>query len=148
VRTPFVVLTDLDAAECALQLIGEWLSVPKHPNLLFRIAVREVESWLIADTKGLSEFFAVPKSMIPSAPDKLEDPKATVVELARRSRSKAIRDRIVPRRKSTAKTGPDYNGCLGSFVRGSWDIQAAKANSPSLARTVDRLLSFRPTWSF
>ncbi|HEX9971235.1 MAG TPA: hypothetical protein VGD14_04115 [bacterium] len=46
--TPFLVLTDLDQVECAPILIKEWLPVPKHPNLLFRVAVREVESWVLA----------------------------------------------------------------------------------------------------
>jgi hypothetical protein len=35
---PFVVLTDLDDAECAPSLINECFPVPKHPNLLFRVA--------------------------------------------------------------------------------------------------------------
>ncbi len=143
---PFVVLTDLDTLECPAKLINDWLPVPKHPNLLFRIAVREVESWLLADPGNLSEFLTVQKALLPTETDALADPKAAIVNLARQSRSKAIRDRIVPRRGSTAKQGPDYNGCLGSFVRGSWDVNAAKGNSPSLAKTVDRLASFSPVW--
>ena len=45
---PFFVLTDLDQTDCPPLLIGKWLSIPKHENLLFRIAVREIESWLLA----------------------------------------------------------------------------------------------------
>ncbi|MDF2210039.1 hypothetical protein L1F28_15070 [Arthrospira platensis NCB002] len=42
----YLVLTDLDKSECPLAIINEWLkSQPKHPNLLFRVAVKEVESW-------------------------------------------------------------------------------------------------------
>lgn len=48
---PFIVLTDLDNTRCAPSLIAEWLTVPKHPNLLFRIAVREVEAWLLSDAR-------------------------------------------------------------------------------------------------
>jgi len=43
---PFVVLTDLDDALCPADLIGEWLTSAPSPNLLFRVAVREVEAWL------------------------------------------------------------------------------------------------------
>ena len=43
---PFVVLTDLES-ECAPNQIREWLPETKHPNFLFRIAVKEVESWLL-----------------------------------------------------------------------------------------------------
>jgi len=143
---PFMVLTDLDTGECPARLIGDWLRVERHPNLLFRIAVREVESWLLADPTNLSEFLGVTATPLQTDTDAIADPKAALVNLARKSRSKTIRDRIVPRKGSTAKQGPDYNGCLVSFVRGRWDIDLAKKNSASLARTVDRLASFNPVW--
>jgi hypothetical protein len=142
---PFIVLTDLDAAECPARLVNEWLQTQAHPNLLFRIAVREVESWLLADPANLSEFLGV-KMVAPTITDAIADPKAAIIDLARKSRSRTIRDRIVPRKGSTAKHGPDYNGCLGWFVRKRWDIDTAKTNSPSLARTLDRLTSFNPVW--
>lgn len=46
--TPFLVLADLDRIECAPKLIRDWLPVEKHPNPVFRVAVREVESWVQA----------------------------------------------------------------------------------------------------
>ena len=49
--TPFLVLTDLEA-ECPPIQIREWLPEPAHQNLLFRIAVKEVESWLLSDRMG------------------------------------------------------------------------------------------------
>jgi hypothetical protein len=143
---PFIVLTDLDRYECPAELINDWLRVPKHRNLLFRVAVREVESWLLADPANFSEFLGVRSSLIPADTDSLPDPKATLVQLARKSRSKTIRGSIVPAKGSTAKQGPDYNGCLCTFIRERWNLEAAKANSPSLARTVDRLSSFVPVW--
>ncbi|MGA3099430.1 MAG: hypothetical protein ABSF25_23500 [Bryobacteraceae bacterium] len=144
---PFIVLTDLDVCECPASLIADWLTAPQHPNLLFRIAVREVESWLLADTVNLSRFLGVPEREMPSDCDNLADPKAEIIELARRSRIRAIRDGIVPKRGSTAKQGPDYNGLLGLFVRGGWDLKAAAAGSPSLARTICRLTVFNPAWT-
>jgi hypothetical protein len=114
---PFVVLTGLDTGGCPPELIADWLPAGKHPNLIFRVAVREVESWLLADPEHLSKFLHVPISLVPRGTDSLADPKATMVDLARRSRSKAIRDRIVPRKGSTAKQGPDYNGCLPAQPR-------------------------------
>jgi hypothetical protein len=144
--TPFVVLTDLDQYLCPAELIADWLPVPKHPNLMFRVAVREVESWLLADPGNLSRFIAVPICAIPLNSDDLPDAKAALVDLGRKSKSKFIRDSIVPRRGSTAKQGPGYNGCLGQFVREQWDINAASAKSPSLARTIKRISSFAPVW--
>jgi hypothetical protein len=141
---PFIVLTDLDDAECPARLIGNWLRENKHPNLLFRIAVHEIESWLLADPAGLSEFFTIKDELIPPNPDAIKDPKATIVRIAQKSRSREVRERIVPRRGSTAKQGPDYNGCLGLFVSNRWNVEAARGNSLSLARTIDRLTSFQP----
>ena len=143
---PFVVLTDLDNRACPAELIDDWLPVAKHPNLLFRIAVREVESWLLADPTNFSDFLGVPKLLIPMTPDDIADPKAAIVNLARKSRLKEIRERIAPKMGSTAKQGPDYSGCLGSFVRKNWNVNAAMATSSSLARTVHRLSSFTPVW--
>ncbi len=143
---PFIVLTDLDNYPCAPELINEWLPAGKHPNLLFRIAVREVEAWLLADANNLSHFLNVKGTFIPAQPDAVVDAKAALIRVASTSRSKAIRDSIMPKRGSTAKQGPDYNGRLGLFVRNHWDVDAAKANSESLSRTLDRLISFRPVW--
>ena len=143
---PFIVLTDLDQHLCATSLIDEWLVEPKQGNLLFRVAVREVEAWLLADTGGLSRYLAVGPNLFPANPESLADPKGTLIEVARKSRSAALRDGIVPKRGSSAKQGPDYNGCLVRFVEELWDINSASTRSPSLARTASRLAAFRPTW--
>ena len=143
---PFVVLADLDAAECPARLIEDWLPGQRHPNLLFRIAVREIESWILADPIHLSEFLKVQKVHAFSNTDSIPDPKAAIVKLADGSRSRTIRECIVPRRGSTAKQGPDYNGCLSRFVRDHWDHDIARRNSPSLRRALERLSSFEPTW--
>lgn len=143
---PFIVLTDLDAYMCPTAQMNDWLKVPKHRNLLFRVAVREVESWLLADSRNLSDFLGVKFSLVPVDTDSLPDPKATLVQLSRKSKLRWVRESIVPVKGSTAKQGPNYNGCLCAFVREQWDLNAAKANSASLARTVDRLSSFAPAW--
>ena len=142
--TPFLVLTDLDNYACPSALMIDWLSAPKHPNLLFRVAVREVESWLLADSANLAGYFGVSIDRIPKNSDTLPDAKAALVDLARRSRFKVIRESIAPARGSTAKQGPAYNSYLGEFVRERWSFTTAKANSPSLARTIMRLESFMP----
>lgn len=143
---PFVVLTDLDRYPCPAALIGDWIPEHRHPNLLLRVAVREIESWLLADPANLSAFLQVNRNVIPPRPDALPDPKAVLVDIASRSRSRDIRRRVVPRRGSTAKQGPDYNACLVGFVHGDWNPAAAVCASPSLARTLVRLGSFKPSW--
>jgi hypothetical protein len=143
---PFVILTDLDRYLCPAALIGDWIPTHQHANLLLRIAVREVESWILADRGNLSAFLRVNPDCIPPAPDTLPDPKAVLVNAAARSRSREIRSRVVPRRGSSAKQGPDYNSCLIEFVYGAWDVGASMGSSPSLTRTVARLLRFTPTY--
>jgi hypothetical protein len=73
------------------------------------------------------------------------DPKATLVAIAAGSRSRTIRQRVVPKRGSTAKQGPEYNSCLVAFVREAWDVHVGVKASPSLARTFERLAQFKPT---
>ena len=141
---PYLVLTDLDTSECAAVLIRQWLNAPKHPNLLFRVAVREVEAWLLGCRESFAAFLGVPKSRIPANVEEIPNPKEFVVNLARRSRKRDIRVAIVPEDGSTARVGPDYNGKLMLFVETSWDPAVAKANSPSLHKTIDTLDQFRP----
>jgi hypothetical protein len=80
-------------------------------------------------------------------PDQIPDPKQSLVNLARRSRRRTLRESIVPRRGSTAPQGPDYNGCLGDFVRNHWNRDSAVGRSPSLGRASGRLMAFEPTWA-
>ena len=57
---PFFVLTDLDTSfNCPPELIANWITGDKNPNLIFRVAVKEVESWLLADGKNFSSFLKV-----------------------------------------------------------------------------------------
>lgn len=144
---PFIVLTDLDNHyRCPAELISDWLAVPLHENLLFRIAVREVESWILADKKNLAGFLSVPVTTIPDDVELLADPKTVLIGIARKSSARAVRDRIVPRQGSTATVGPDYNGCLIEFVRSNWSPTNAAAHAPSLARALARFAEFHPVW--
>lgn len=142
--TPFLVLADLEA-ECPPIQIRDWLPMPMHPNLLFRIAVMEAESWILADREGLASFLGVSVNLIPNAVDNIADPKQFLINLAKRSHNRAIREAIVPAHSSTARIGPDYNGQVIHFVENYWDIEAATNNSPSLARTVKAITNFKLT---
>jgi hypothetical protein len=144
--TPFVLLTDLDSWPCARDLIEGWLREPRHENLVFRVAVREVEAWLLADRSNFARYLKVSEKWLPEDPEALPDPKAVLVDAARRSRSKELRERVAPKLGSTARQGREYNSCLSDFVRAEWRIREASAASASLRRTVDRLGAFTPVW--
>jgi hypothetical protein len=143
---PFLVVTDLDRYECPPVLINDWLTSPKHHNLLIRVAVREAEAWVLADREGLARFLGISVARVPVDVEAQPDPKETLIQLARMSRKKFMRDDLCPRRNSTSKVGPNYNPRLASFVDTDWDLGAARLNSQSLDRTINRLVSFQPNW--
>lgn len=143
---PFIVLTDLDNSECPPALIREWLPYPKHPNLLFRIAVREVEAWLLADWNGFARYLGIVKKHIHFDIESIKNPKHLLIELAQKSRKRRLREAIVPGPKSDAKQGPDYNGALITFVNEFWDIKVAMGKSLSLKKTVKAVIDFKPVY--
>ena len=142
--TPFLVLTDLDRVECAPVLIKDWLPFPKHPNLIFRVAVREVESWVLAHRESFAKYLGVNQNKIPLNVDEVIDPKQFLINLTRKSKYRQIREAIVPRSESSAKQGPDYNGTLITYVSDYWDVKKAAQNSPSLQKMINALVSYNP----
>ena len=143
---PFFVLTDLDQTDCPPVLLNNWLSVPKHGNLIFRIAVREIESWLLAHRSAFAAFLGIRTTLIPSKPDELEDPKRSLLQLATRSKKRFLREAIVPAIGSTAKIGPDYNGALISFIQTTWMAKEASKHSPSLNSALKAIEKFKPVY--
>src|SRR5580658_9308992 len=72
---PWIVVVDLDRdAECAAALVADWLPQPAQ-LMCFRVAVRELESWLLADAEALAAFLGIRRALIPGGPDLLGDPK-------------------------------------------------------------------------
>jgi hypothetical protein len=137
---PFIILTDLDAAPCAPELITEWLPGQRAPLLFFRIAVREVESWLIADREGFAGFLGISSANIPRDPDALLDPKAEVFRLAKKSRSRSLKEDILPTAQS--RVGPGYNDALPKFIRNGWNAESAREHSPSLDKALSALAEY------
>ncbi len=144
--TPFLVLTDLDRGECAPSLQREWLIGEMHPNLIFRVAVREVESWLLAHREAFADYIGIPRKLIPQAVDDVRNPKEFLLSLAAKSRRRELRKDLLPREDSTSKQGPNYNGRLIEFVQHNWDPLEAGKFSSSLHRALARITSFEPTW--
>lgn len=145
--TPFLLLTDLDTGECAPRLVADWLGVAPHPNFIFRVAVREVESWILADSRNLPRFLGIPQSVFPGDPDALQDPKATLIQLAAKSPRRTLKAAILPTAGTTARIGPGYNIVLSGFVRESWDPSGAAERSESLRRALSAVSEFTPVWT-
>lgn len=139
---PHVVLTDLDQYACPPALLAAWKATALPPRLLLRIAVREVEAWLLADRDGIANFLSVAKNKVPQNPEAEADPKRTLINLARKSRRQRLAIELVPETGSSASIGPLYNARLSEFVNTSWDVERARMASPSLDRALSRLTSF------
>lgn len=136
---PWLVLVDLDRdAHCAPPFRENWLPQPA-PQLCFRVAVRAVEAWLLADAEALAEFLFVARAKVPQQPETLSDPKAAIVNLAHASRRRHIRQDMVPRQGSSRAVGPAYASRLIEFVEHFWRPDVAAERADSLARTLQCL---------
>lgn len=144
--SPWLVLRDLDHdAECAAALIQQTGLVPSE-WMCFRIAVREVESWALADTKAFAQFLRVSPMLLPDNPDLERDPTETIVNLARRSTSPRIKKGMVPKAGASASVGPLYEALLIEFGETIWEPDRAALSSASLNRSYRRLRELGLRW--
>ncbi len=140
-HSAWLVLVDLDRDEgCAPPLCRQWLPDPA-PRLCFRVAVRAAEAWLMADTEGIAGFLGIARSRIPADPDSLADPKQVLVNLARASRRRAVREDMVPRDGSGRAVGPAYPSRLIEFASEIWEPEVASSRSDSLRRAIACLVN-------
>lgn len=140
---PVFLLTDQDSPDrCPPQLIQSWVKGERNPQFFLRIAVMEVESWIMADRRGLADFLSIPLHRIPLDTDGVRQPKEFLVSLARLSKKTIVRGDMVPAPGATSKVGPSYNSRLAEFVRTHWNLKHASSASMSLKRTLARLKKF------
>jgi hypothetical protein len=137
--SPWLVIVDQDQdGLCPSELRREW--VPNCPELLsFRVAVRAIEAWLLADDQGAAQFFGLSRARLPAAPDSLADPKQALLNLVQASRRRAIRDDMLPRVGSGRRVGPGYTSRLIEFASTRWAPDAAAERSESLRRAMASL---------
>lgn len=135
---PWLAIRDLDHdADCAPILVRA--ALPKtNPLMCFRVAVREAEAWLLGDREVLARALGVSTSRVPARPEALPDPKREIVNLARQSKKRAVRDGLVPTQGSGIAIGPEYAAWIIDFVQSDWDpLRAVAGNGvPSLERAL------------
>lgn len=135
-HSPWVVLVDLEnEADCAPPIRDEWVPAPA-PNLCFRVVVRAVEAWLMADEQTLASYLSVRPARIPAVPEEVDHPKDAMVSLARQSRRKDILQDMVPRERSGRRVGPAYTSRLIEYVQEHWRPEVAAKRSESLQRAI------------
>lgn len=143
---PWYVQLDLDDEQCAPSARSLWL--PKvADNLCLAIAVREVESWLMADRARLARFLCCAQSALPTAPDGVGDAKGALLQAVRSSRSVRVKARLLPRPHGGRQVGPEYASELIRFAMDHWRPEEARRHSPSLDRAVARIQSLVERWN-
>jgi hypothetical protein len=136
-------ITDLDAAPCASGLVLDWFSpagLPLPEKLYFRVAVREIEAWLLADLDAFASYLGIPAANFSSVPESLPDPKQHLLNVIRQKSTKSIHREMLPRRNM--RIGPAYNEVLTKFVQTKWSPARAAAHAPSLSRAIHALEKF------
>lgn len=112
----------------------------------FRVAVRAIEAWLLADKQNLARFLAVEATQFPDNPDIELNPKVSLVNLARQSTKRTIKEAIVPREGSGGLVGPEYTQKIREFVTVSsyrWQPDVAMLHSDSLRRCIEALQTLK-----
>lgn len=129
-------LADLEQVQCAATQLGK-LKGGLSDGFKLRLAVRMLESWLMADRAAFASFMGVAIARIPSEPDEEPHPKRMVTSLARTSSKRSIREGLVPEH-SSGLVGPEYTSMMSDFIDSHWDSTRARRRSPSLERACTR----------
>ncbi|MCA3004858.1 MAG: DUF4276 family protein [Planctomycetaceae bacterium] len=133
-----LALADHDSREC----VGPRLKATlphHHANLILRLSVPMLEAWLLADRTALAGFLHVPVAALPDDPDAVEHPKREVVNIARRSTRRQIREGMAPAPGRGGLCGPLYTPTVEAFIASAWDPLRAAKRSPSLHRALRAL---------
>jgi hypothetical protein len=137
--SPWVVLIDLDRDdECAPPFCLTCLPGPSA-RMCFRVVVREIEAWLMADREKLARFLSISPARVPRNPEGIDDPKRAMVDLARHSRRREIREDLVPGPGSGRQVWPAYASRLIEFIDTHWRPEVAASKADSLFRCRQRL---------
>lgn len=130
----WLLIVDLDRShDCAPALRAEWLPEPA-PLMKLLVPVRAIEAWLLADRDAIADFLGVSIDRAPRDPEALTDPKREMVNLARHSRRRNIREDMVPRPESGRDVGPVYAARMIEFTGTLWRPAEAETRADSLRR--------------
>jgi hypothetical protein len=135
---PILALVDLmdTGFDCPVDVVEHWLP-HREADMLLRVVVREIESWILADRTGIARYFGIREPLVSHHPERLDDPKKALVDLARSSQYQSLRNDIVPEDPTVNAQGPAYISRMQSFVRERWNIGPAKQRSASLRRCME-----------
>ena len=129
-------LADLDRVTCATKYFARLKHKCDCQRFVYRLAKREAEAWLLADREGFAEEMRVHPKHIPDQPEEILDPKEKLLAVIRKSRSRSIREALLPQKSSGYRLGRAYNLVLCEFAEKAWNISNARKSSPSLENAI------------
>lgn len=147
VHGPWLVLVDLDTPMlCPSTMRRQWIP-QASANMCFRIAVPQIESWLIADRSGIARYLRVPPDLVPTDIEARQNAKDVMVSLAHRSRNRDLREDMVKYVNGVVRgPGKAYASRIIEFVENHWDVRAAAQQSDSLHRCLLSLETLVQRW--
>ncbi len=134
-----LIVTDLDDKPCAPSLVADWFrDITKPPRLLFRVAVRETEAWIMADRTAFADFLGISEDKIQRNIEDILDPKRYLLQLAENS-ARDLKNELIAQKNTVAVQGLGYNKRLTDFVSNHWCPTRASESSPSLQKAIIRI---------
>jgi len=137
---PHVIFRDVDydegACPVALRSALSSKTPGDSPNLLIRIVDQCIESWMLADRRGIAEFCGV-------SPARVKIPashhKSYLLSMFREAKLKDA----VAHVDNELDFGPAYELHVQRFMKTAWNVERAADDSPSLRRALQRLRDLR-----
>jgi hypothetical protein len=136
---PVLMIADGDQDNCVVKQRNAWFPRHASPRLALRLAVREAESWILADHEGFSDFANISRNALPPDPENLPDPKRALLDFIKRCKRRDLREEMLAPRTARSLTGLGYNLHLADFVKNHWQAARAASRAPSLARAIPRI---------
>lgn len=139
-----LIITDLDSTVCAPELIKDWFGTTLTPDkMLFRVVVRSIEAWIMADKFVFAQFLGIDVVNIQNSVEHYPRPKQHLLQIAEKAKDREVREAVVAKKGTLSIQGLGYNECLSKFINNHWCPIRASENSPSLKKAITRL----ETWS-
>jgi len=139
-----IIVTDLDTVPTPNELGKVWFNINCLSELphafIFRIAIREIESWIMADRVGFSTYMSFSMSNLPVQVDDIADPKGYLLNLIQRKCNKKWQKDMLPLKSQ--HIGLEYNPRLVRFIEESWNVENAMKSSESLFRSINRIVDY------
>jgi len=102
-NTKFIIIRDQDSEDCieVKQKLNKICEINKHPNILIRIACKELESWYFGDLHAVEKALEIPNLALNSRkkqykiPDKISNPKTKLKKISNNKYKQSSSSKII-----------------------------------------------------